>query len=189
MTALVFLGGAVIAILGLRAQAKDVVPLQDRLALAFIAFVGVVGVLDEMSFGERLFNLPPLILAGVKVDGAHDLIDVFNTLRRDAFGPLPGAAKGAIMLAGVGVLAGGAYLVHRWRALIFNPKARSLSLPMIILGALLFAELALSTLIDLTTIAFPGADIAVEEVAELNAAVATAGLAYVLGWAAAKPSA
>ena len=38
--------------------------------------LGLVGFLEEISFGERLFNLNMPMLGSVKIDALHDFIDV-----------------------------------------------------------------------------------------------------------------
>lgn len=183
-TALVFLGAAAAALWGLFAQRRSA-PLKRQLALGLIGSIGLLGFLDELSFGERLFDLPPFLIAGVKIDGAHDLIDLLNTLRRDMLGSMPGAVKAIVGLAAVAAAAAGLCLVHRFRAVLFDARA----LPAFYLGMLLVGELTIATLIDIGTINFRGAHGPVEEVAELNAAIATLGLAYVLGWASAAQTA
>lgn len=44
--------------------------------LLFIALIGLVGALDELSFGERLFHLRMPKIGVWKVDGVHDLFYV-----------------------------------------------------------------------------------------------------------------
>jgi hypothetical protein len=41
-----------------------------------IPLVGLIGFLDELSFGERLFDFTPPTANGIRVDAAHDLLSV-----------------------------------------------------------------------------------------------------------------
>jgi hypothetical protein len=63
-------------------------PSLDRLALAFIAALSLVGFLDEISFGERIIHFDVYKIVGIRIDGVHDLIEVANELRREWFGPM-----------------------------------------------------------------------------------------------------
>ncbi len=44
--------------------------------LILLMVLGLLGFLEEISFGERLFNLNMPMLGGVKIDALHDFIDV-----------------------------------------------------------------------------------------------------------------
>ncbi len=45
-----------------------------RKALIVVSAVSLLGFLDELSFGERLFGLDMPLIYGVKIDAAHDFI-------------------------------------------------------------------------------------------------------------------
>ena len=44
----------------------------NRKALIAVSAVSLLGFLDELSFGERLFELKMPLICGVKIDAAHD---------------------------------------------------------------------------------------------------------------------
>ena len=46
----------------------------DRKALAAVSAVSLLGFLDEISFGERLFDLDMPRIYGMEIDAAHDLV-------------------------------------------------------------------------------------------------------------------
>jgi len=45
-------------------------------SLAMLAFVALIGFLDEISFGERLFNLSMPVWGGVQLDAVHDVVEL-----------------------------------------------------------------------------------------------------------------
>ena len=47
----------------------------DRRWTVLVTVLGLMGFLDEVSYGERLFDLKMPMLAKIKLDAAHDLID------------------------------------------------------------------------------------------------------------------
>lgn len=56
---------------------------EGRMAVALLAAIGLIGALDELSFGERLLGLampeaplPGPGTGGLKIDGVHDLVDL-----------------------------------------------------------------------------------------------------------------
>jgi hypothetical protein len=51
-----------------------------RLMLWSTTGLGLIGFLDEVSFGEDIFGLTMPMIAGVKVNAVHDLTDVARTL-------------------------------------------------------------------------------------------------------------
>ena len=65
---LAFLCGAALLFRGVRR-------LFDRRWLVLVTVLGLLGFLDELSFGERLFGLKMPMIANIKLDSAHDLID------------------------------------------------------------------------------------------------------------------
>ena len=48
-------------------------PQPYSLAFAFVALISLVGFLDEVSFGTRLFPLEIPMILGVRLDGIHDI--------------------------------------------------------------------------------------------------------------------
>ena len=75
------------------------------------AGIGLIGFLDELSFGEEIIGLTIPVIAGVKVNSVHDLIDV----AREISGRLPSVLKGAIFLGFAGPVALG--VLARWKDL------------------------------------------------------------------------
>jgi len=51
-----------------------------RKALILISAVGLLGFLDELSFGERLFGFNKPEIHGVQIDGVHDFFDLGYTV-------------------------------------------------------------------------------------------------------------
>ena len=52
-----------------------------RMYLWTIAAIGLLGFLDEISFGERLFGMSMPYVAGTKIDAAHDFVDLLYRTR------------------------------------------------------------------------------------------------------------
>ena len=65
---LAFLCGVALLIRGVRRRF-------DRRWIVLVTVLGLLGFLDELSYGERLFDLKMPMLAKIKLDAAHDLID------------------------------------------------------------------------------------------------------------------
>lgn len=74
-----------------------------------VALLGLVGFLDEISFGERIFDLTMPVVLGVKVDAAHDFVAIFYLFLKDIFG-LYGLV--AIIL-GLGIIVAGLFLYQQ----------------------------------------------------------------------------
>ncbi len=51
--------------------------------LVFLAILGLVGFLDEISFGERLFGFSMPVVHGVKIDAVHDFLTLGFTVAVD----------------------------------------------------------------------------------------------------------
>ena len=49
---------------------------KNRKSLIIVSAVGLLGFLDEISFGERLFMLNMPIIGGKKIDAVHDLFEL-----------------------------------------------------------------------------------------------------------------
>lgn len=67
-----------------------------------VGLLCVVAALDEISFGERIFGFVAPTVGGVKVDGAHDLIELLRIVPKEVLG-LGKAAHLALLLVIVGL--------------------------------------------------------------------------------------
>ncbi|MEQ8952557.1 MAG: hypothetical protein RL120_00355 [Gammaproteobacteria bacterium] len=156
----------------------------DKLALAVIAVLGLIGFLDEISFGERMLRFDVHVIAGTRIDGVHDFVEVANTLRREWFGSIRFAEK-AIMEQVVWValafalLAVAALAVWRVVVSVLSARPRCLQLPVLALACALLAEFGLSSLIDINVLSFDGG-LAMEEIGELNLAILLVGLSTII---------
>lgn len=50
----------------------------QRLAYGVIPLIGLIGLLDELSFGERIFSLTMPTVEGVQIDGVHDVASLMK---------------------------------------------------------------------------------------------------------------
>ncbi len=71
---------------------------RDDLLVASVGGLGLLGALDEISFGERLLDLSMPVVAGVKLDAAHDLLDLARVIIRET-------SETPYLVAGVGTVA------------------------------------------------------------------------------------
>lgn len=74
-----------------------------------VTLLGLVGFLDEISFGERIFDLTMPVVLDVKIDAAHDLVAIAYLFLKDIFGLFGLVA----IILGLGVAAGGLYLYQQ----------------------------------------------------------------------------
>jgi hypothetical protein len=72
-----------------------------RPALLAAALMGFVGCLDELSFGERLFDLQMPVIHGKKMDAVHDVFSLAFRVTKDLAGKHPVIV---IPLLGAGVI-------------------------------------------------------------------------------------
>lgn len=56
---------------------------KNRKLLGIVASVGLICFLDEVSFGERLFDLKMFQIYGTKIDAVHDFIKLGYKVMRD----------------------------------------------------------------------------------------------------------
>jgi uncharacterized membrane protein YhdT len=152
----------------------------DRLALAGLAAIALVGFMDEISFGERVFRFDVYEIAGVRIDGAHDFIEVANTLRREWLGPIHFAEKIKLVALGFSLMIVAALAAWKIAAYVRQAAPKCLRLPALALACVFLAELGLSAAVDIRVFSFAG-DQAMEEIAELNLAALLAGLAMIIG--------
>jgi hypothetical protein len=66
--------------------------------------IGVVGFLDELSFGERILGFEPPMVGGVRIDAVHDLLQLLRRGAERSVGNV--AVLWAGLLAGLAALAG-----------------------------------------------------------------------------------
>lgn len=104
---------------------------------ALVAGLALIGALDEISFGERLFGLTMPRVAGYKIDGLHDFAMLFNGV----------PWRGWLLL--LGLLAVAAWLL-RDRLRVWLPvAAMRLREPPVALFALFALQLATAVMLDL----------------------------------------
>ncbi|MGB0767436.1 MAG: hypothetical protein ACPGYV_06975 [Phycisphaeraceae bacterium] len=131
--------------------------------LLFLAGFGLLGFLDEISFGERIFDYEPHELFGVRIDAAHDLIEVVPPLIAYT-SPWSWVVLAAI---GLGVAAWG--VVRRARVVAFVDSARRD--PVYVCLSACAALGVGSVLLDLRAFSFDMFRVT-EELFEMNAALA-----------------
>ena len=135
--------------------------------LILLLVFGTIGFLDELSFGERLFDLEMPELAGVKIDALHDFFNltltlIFKLISHDQIFALLLILIGFV-LSILGILKYGKRI---WYASIKDGSFQ-VSLIMLMFIAFIFSAL----LLDAELLPFWGSR-ALEEMFELNAAMA-----------------
>ncbi len=163
LTAAVFLAGFAVHFVPRLTRRQSVRPVATRL----LAAVCLLGFLDELSFGERLFRMRMPQLSGVKIDGAHDFFYVFaqEYWRGMQTHPAP------VFLATLGIAAVAGWFVWRRREALVAVARNILRSPayrLVGLGAVL---VAVALVIDLDLVSHDLV-FALEELAEMNAALA-----------------
>lgn len=160
-TALLFLAAFVVGILHLcRSRRRDY-----PILLPVAAVLGLIGFLDETSFGARIFGWSmPEMAEGGEFDGAHDLVILMYRLALRADPMLIAAVgTGAIIVALI-------FAVQRRKAL--HALARRVSAdPTYLAMALFVAGVSFASLLDLEVGILRRLG-PLEEIAELNAALA-----------------
>ncbi len=73
LTALVFFQGFIVGMIGLYKFKK----LPNKKLYILIPLISLLGFLDELSFGERIVNFQAPVIAGQKIDAAHDFFNLF----------------------------------------------------------------------------------------------------------------
>lgn len=128
-----------------------------------VGLLCLVAALDEISFGERLFGFAAPVVGGVKIDGAHDLIEFLRIIPKEVLG-LSQMQHLALLAGVVGIC-----LWVGWRL------ARSFSwrwdaedsLVLVAMGAV-----SLAMLIDAHVLGFDRLGVAMEEILETSAGFA-----------------
>jgi len=140
-----------------------------------LSCVALLGFLDELSFGERIFSLSMPTLSGKKIDAVHDLVDVAKIqILRHTSGHSEIVVLALGGLAGLFVLA-----LLKWNAeirIFLVPRLKNIS----VIFVLLFAVCGLiATLLDLN---FDHKEylVVLEEVLEMDAALCLLFLCFSL---------
>ncbi len=139
----------------------------NRKAFIVVGALGLLGFLDEMSFGERVIEFSAPRLYGVEIDAAHDLFRVAYRLLTDFryYHPVLAylaAGAGAVVLA---------MLAYRYRSRLLRAASNAYRSPPCVI-ALLFVILVFLALVADLHILRSQLPIMLEEVFEMNAAVA-----------------
>jgi hypothetical protein len=160
-TALLFLAAFAVGILHMcRSRQRD-----HPILLPVAAILGLIGFLDETSFGARIFGWSmPAMAEGGEFDGAHDLVILIYRLALRA---------DPMLIAAVGTGASIVALVFavRWRKELVALVGRISADPTYLAMALFVAGVAFASLLDLE-IGILRRLAPLEEIAELDAALA-----------------
>lgn len=134
--------------------------------LYILSCVSLLGFLDEVSFGERLFSLSMPTLSGKKIDAIHDLADVAKNyiLRYASSHPKMGA------LALGGLIGFSIFVLWKWNAEIRSFSAHKLKNRSVVFASLFVACGLIATLLDLELV-YSEYLFALEEVLEMDAAL------------------
>ena len=126
--------------------------------LIFVLVVGLIGFLDELSFGERIFGFAMPSIGRVKIDAIHDFFDLAYRYRSYSY-PLTGI--GGILIV---------TLVSYWVKLMLRHPSKGLGPHYVLL--MFFAALVFSaSVIDLEIVKYPPLFV-LEEIFEMNAGIA-----------------
>lgn len=141
--------------------------------LGFIGILGLIGFLDEISFGERLFDLTMPVIYEVKIDGLHDFFYLGYMYVKDNVN-IPTIYLVLIVIVGFSILSV-ILLRHKQKLLDFvlSRRVHPHHLLIGIAGILIFAAL----IVDLDIIHWQKRSwqrywVLLEEVMEMNAALA-----------------
>ena len=127
-----------------------------RRLLVLVAAAGLLGFLDEISFGGRIFGFSPLQMSGVPIDAIHDLF----ALAYRKYSPLLVGISVVLLIASVGYWS---KLTATARSIIRQPHS--------LLFLFSVASIAVALVIDLPLINY-GPFVMLEELLEMHAAVA-----------------
>ena len=135
--------------------------------LGALSVLGLVGFLDEISFGERLFDLKMPVVGDTKIDAVHDLVDL-GLSQVDRLGSEQAQLVLFVFLSGLVLLCAA---ILKYGKSIRETIIRDRYYPLYVV-ALIVVLLGCSALaLDTERFAFRGAN-ALEECLELNVALA-----------------
>lgn len=140
---------------------------EHRKTLIVISAVGLLGFLDELSFGEKIFGFKMPRFAGVKIDAAHDLFFLGYKLVKPR---VLSHITYVYLLIGVGAIFSG-IVTLKYRYKLMDIITNSYHKQTYIL-ALLFAFLVFSALVIDLEIVDNNVLYMLEEIFEMNAAIA-----------------
>jgi hypothetical protein len=147
----------------------------DRKWLVLLLALGLIGFLEEISYGERLLSLEMPIVYNIKIDGVHDFVDVainlIPTLVAEHLVPSLLIALGVLVMF---VVAIGKYRKTLWNAATTG-EYRELYLVMFFLVGLACG----AVILDSDLFPFKG-DLALEECFELNFALALVAACFII---------
>lgn len=112
LTALLFLAAAIYCFVGFIKNKNA----GRRTSWFLFGSLGLIGFLDELSFGERIFNLSMPSVRGVQIDAAHDFFELGFTMYRHGLDRYPVLAISLI----VGALVVAGLIIYRFRTAIKN---------------------------------------------------------------------
>lgn len=165
LTALAFL----ITIIGVIVLlAKGAIPHRFRKWLWLIGPIALLGLLDELSFGQRIFNLESLSLRGKGIDAVHDLLLVMVEFLKEL------ATDRAFLLITAGSLLIFIFLAVAWkfRDWISHRLTRSASRECWWMLVLFATLIGISQFLDLEIVTvYRGFAVLIEELFELEAAL------------------
>ena len=120
----------------------------------------LLAALDEISFGERIFGFVAPSVGGVKIDGAHDLIEFLRIVPKEVLG-LGKVAHLALLLVLVGLALWGIY--HMARRFSWRWDAEDS------LGVVACLAVAVAMMIDAHVLGFKHLAVEMEEILETSA--------------------
>ncbi|MFY0662144.1 MAG: hypothetical protein JXR15_16745 [Shimia sp.] len=120
----------------------------------------LLAALDEISFGERIFGFVAPSVGGVKIDGAHDLIEFLRIVPKEVLG-LGKVAHLALLLVFVGLALWGIY--HMARRFSWRWDAEDS------LGVVACLAVAVAMMIDAHVLGFKHLAVEMEEILETSA--------------------
>ena len=134
----------------------------DRLLLFFLLAMGSVCFLDECSFGQRLMGFSTPRIAGVNIDGVHDMVEVVVTLLRSGNALAIAVSACVVLILGIVAFHYRRRLLHLFVLIRESPPYTALLIFAVFIG--------LALLLDVKLVRFRGSKF-LEEIIELNAAL------------------
>ena len=153
--------------------------MRGRKALMLFSVFGLIAFLEELSYGERLFDIEMPVLSGMKIDAVHD----FFSLGLDLTLSLAAVNQLLIFLGFLTVLVLSAAAIFMYGKRHWEAAVAHQFYPAYLMALFFVVLIIFSLIIDTGLFEFPGFR-ALEECLELNAALAllmSCFLTYKLG--------